>query len=59
MAELMVQNEISELVQRSEEAMENYPSQPYFYSSMGTPSIECKAQRSHRGLGSGFGLYVG
>ena len=31
MAELMVQNKISELVQRSEEAMENYPSQPYFY----------------------------
>ena len=31
MAELMVQNKISELVERSEEAMENYPSQPYFY----------------------------
>jgi len=31
MAELMVQNKISELGARSEEAMENYPSQPYFY----------------------------
>ena len=30
-AELMVQNNISELVERSEEAIENYPSQPYFY----------------------------
>ncbi len=31
MAELMVQNKIPELVARSEEAIENYPSQPYFY----------------------------
>ena len=31
MAELMVQNKIPELGARSEEAMENYPSQPYFY----------------------------
>ena len=31
MAELMVQDKISELAERSEEAMENYPSQPYFY----------------------------
>ncbi|MCP4974552.1 MAG: hypothetical protein GY931_00190 [Maribacter sp.] len=30
-AELMVQNKISELAERSEEAIENYPSQPYFY----------------------------
>ncbi|WP_041632713.1 tetratricopeptide repeat protein [Maribacter sp. HTCC2170] len=31
LTELMVQNKISELVQQSEEAIENYPSQPYFY----------------------------
>ena len=31
MAELMAQNKIPELVARSEEAIENYPSQPYFY----------------------------
>lgn len=31
MTELLVQNKISELVKQSEEAMENYPSQPYFY----------------------------
>ncbi len=30
-ADLMIQNKISELAERSEEAMENYPSQPYFY----------------------------
>jgi len=31
MAELMVQNKNLELVDQSEQAMENYPSQPYFY----------------------------
>ena len=31
MAELIVLNKISELMERSEEAMENFPSQPYFY----------------------------
>lgn len=31
MAELMAQNKIQELVEQSEEAMEKYPAQPYFY----------------------------